>query len=462
MISKIKIKYMLAAFIIFLCILVSSILYTPHSKEEVSEIVNGLSATLNNVDNFQMIDTITENYYDSESNNLEKIEIYSEITDVFNVSQKTRIRSFFDIKEGLVTTREYSHIEIYEINEYGMYDSFFNFEGRDLAPWIKIDKQLDDIIKTSSLSFDEVKYIGKETISDIKCYKYMTKSNGKESYYWISKDDFVIKHENSFVGSNSNNRILETSYFYNAAEEFNHPENIVNDDLSNKPSDDFTIDKVDFNSIEIVGNLWNGMTVGYYDAKEYGYKIIISSSTNFIDDDSNNFTILESVNASYPQISLDKKSIAYINNTNFEEYGNLNIFNCDQYTLETITDFNHIINSDGSQDETIKDIEWIDQNQLLAIIGPAFGTVSRGGDIYYIDLECREMNLLLKASDFSDSNNYCEYTDIYLDVSEMSEELLIMSKIIIWLDDAQTNYEIKDILLEFGNNWKNQLLKSHI
>lgn len=86
----------------------------------------------------------------------------------------------------------------------------------------------------------------------------------------------------------------------------------------------------------------------------------------------------------------DRDIYAYIDELGFEVVGNVNLFNPNTGEITKLTSYDY----DGTQ-QTVKKLAWYSENQLLAIIGFATGTVTVGGRVYLLDIDTKELTLLL-------------------------------------------------------------------
>lgn len=86
-----------------------------------------------------------------------------------------------------------------------------------------------------------------------------------------------------------------------------------------------------------------------------------------------------------------KKEVLLEGYGEFESVGTVVLKDLKNNTFENI-DFNH-----GRQ-WTPKKIEWFDDNSLLMIIGMTHGTVTRGGDVYHLNLNTLELNPVIELS----------------------------------------------------------------
>jgi len=93
-----------------------------------------------------------------------------------------------------------------------------------------------------------------------------------------------------------------------------------------------------------------------------------------------------------PAISPDKKRIAYIHPYEWEEIGELYIYNIDKGIAEIA-----ITREDIADQNTVKVAKWLDDRYILTIIGYAYGTVRVGGDLYIYDTKDDDLRLAMKA-----------------------------------------------------------------
>lgn len=107
---------------------------------------------------------------------------------------------------------------------------------------------------------------------------------------------------------------------------------------------------------------------------------------------------LEPINLVSESHSVGKTSpngeyIAYISPYDFELNGSLWLYNTETGENQKVVDL------DSTYDETIRNIEWIDDNSIYYIKGFALGTVSLGGELYAYDLNTEESMLMKRIQD---------------------------------------------------------------
>ncbi len=92
-----------------------------------------------------------------------------------------------------------------------------------------------------------------------------------------------------------------------------------------------------------------------------------------------------------PTVSPDKRRIAYVSPNGWEIKGEVYIHDArvgSTYRVVTMADYSQY---------TPKIVEWLDNRYLLVIIGGAYGTVTRGGNVYLYDTQANKLPLLIKA-----------------------------------------------------------------
>lgn len=185
------------------------------------------------------------------------------------------------------------------------------------------------------------------------------------------------------------------------------------------------VENVDLLEYEIVGTLINGEKLhfkseGSYFKQEYGESIVIQSEKN-------NLLISRGV-PSRPKISPKGDKISFVDYIGFEVKGNLYIYEIESNTLSRITDF--ISYLDG--DDTVKDCEWIDNDNIFLVIGSDTGTITQGGDLYLFNNNLNTIRLIYET------NIKEEIVDIVID------NLDVIMTIVYWTDDNYEHYEYRE------------------
>jgi len=171
-------------------------------------------------------------------------------------------------------------------------------------------------------------------------------------------------------------------------------------------------DLYDLNESEKIADYGEGVSV--YLGK---YRSIFIAKNEII-------SILSGELSSYPEFSPNKSKMAYIDSFDFETIGNVYIYDFATEENSKITDFEY------GQSDTSKAVEWLNNENLLLIIGFAYGTITQGGDLYLYDLEEGTLNLLLE------SEGLMEIKDV-----KIIDDKIILSKV-IWKDNNYMEYDV--------------------
>ena len=99
-----------------------------------------------------------------------------------------------------------------------------------------------------------------------------------------------------------------------------------------------------------------------------------------------------------PRLSPNSKLIAYIDGAGFEETSNLQIYNFDTKQNRYLTNFK------PSQDMSVRSVIWLNDNNLLLIIGHTYGTDYLGGNLYRYNITLNKLTLI-ESSDFWEFSN---------------------------------------------------------
>lgn len=90
----------------------------------------------------------------------------------------------------------------------------------------------------------------------------------------------------------------------------------------------------------------------------------------------------------------DRDIYAYIDEIGFEVIGNVNLFDAKTGEITQLTTYDY-----SGEQQTVKKIGWYSENQLLVIIGFATGTITVGGWVYTLDIDTKELKLLLETTE---------------------------------------------------------------
>jgi len=121
---------------------------------------------------------------------------------------------------------------------------------------------------------------------------------------------------------------------------------------------------------------------------------------------------------SRPRIAPDGMRMAYISPSGWEQVGSVFLYDTE---LERAEEF--IEPADLPEQFTPKQVEWIDNERLLIIVGYAYGTVSVGGDVYLWEAE--KLRKLYSPGERSEVKDIeLEADTITLSVAEFDAEYL--------------------------------------
>jgi len=90
----------------------------------------------------------------------------------------------------------------------------------------------------------------------------------------------------------------------------------------------------------------------------------------------------------------DRDIYAYIDEIGFEAIGNVNLFDPNTGEITPLTTYDY-----SGEQQTVKKIVWYSENQLLVIIGFSTGTITVGGWVYTLDIDTKELKLLLETTE---------------------------------------------------------------
>ena len=136
-------------------------------------------------------------------------------------------------------------------------------------------------------------------------------------------------------------------------------------------------------------------------------------------------TVLNKWYGAYPEISPDKKKIAYIDAVGFEIIGNICIYDINSKRNLQVTNYCY------GQNDTAKVIKWLDNKYILAIIGFGFGTVSQGGSLYVYDTQTDKLSLLITPEKKTEIKDFTLLED------------KIIFNIVRWTDEIMNNHIIE-------------------
>lgn len=100
---------------------------------------------------------------------------------------------------------------------------------------------------------------------------------------------------------------------------------------------------------------------------------------------------------SIPEVSPNKRRIAYITPYEWETLGELYIYDMDIEEENPKKSIKVIAVEDIGDQNTVKAAKWLDDRYTLTIVGFGYGTVTLGGDLYLYDIESGKLDLILEA-----------------------------------------------------------------
>ncbi|WP_432662063.1 DUF4652 domain-containing protein [Wukongibacter baidiensis] len=103
---------------------------------------------------------------------------------------------------------------------------------------------------------------------------------------------------------------------------------------------------------------------------------------------------------SIPDISPNKRRIAYITPYEWEAIGELYIYDMDIEEEDPKKSIKVIKREDIGDQNTVKVAKWLDDRYILTVVGFGYGTVTLGGDLYLYDIENKTLDLILEAGSF--------------------------------------------------------------
>lgn len=107
---------------------------------------------------------------------------------------------------------------------------------------------------------------------------------------------------------------------------------------------------------------------------------------------------------SMPEVSSDGNRLLIISPFGWELIGELYIYTVSSQEIRKIVPLSYY------EQASVKLVKWLDDDRILFIKGPAYGTVTRGGDLFLYDLRDDSLETVIS---FEDSNK--EISDIYYD-----------------------------------------------
>ena len=128
---------------------------------------------------------------------------------------------------------------------------------------------------------------------------------------------------------------------------------------------------------------------------------------------------------SEPEIAPSETKMVFISPYLWEMIGEVYLYDLEEQEEEKL-----LSRDDLPKQMTPKEIKWITDDYLLLIIGKAYGTVSEGGDLYWLEVETKELYAI------SELEENKEYKSIKLEEEEIILEMAIF-------DEQYLDYEIE-------------------
>lgn len=307
------------------------------------------------------------------------------------------------INESLISYDLENRWNAYYEGNMGMIFSLSNYNNEDLQALRIADSKTVMAIDGE----DPVEFI--EVLSQNYGMKLATKGEKdtvndlRQAYYFLEDVialDEVIYKQLEFAVSQMNNEVMggETRYFMEQVRKGMYPimtvthrdfvYNVIEAALINqKVSHPLIID----GQLNYMNLIFDKMVIN--DDLSIYYK----QSCPLIIEEGQELNLLEDTYASIPELSSDQKKIMFISPFEWEVIGNLYIYDLETKYLDIV------LKADYSTQETIKQAIWYDQNTVYFIKGLAYGTVTRGGTVYKINLTSKVIEELpIELDDYSE------------------------------------------------------------
>ncbi|HOJ12649.1 MAG TPA: DUF4652 domain-containing protein [Clostridiales bacterium] len=181
----------------------------------------------------------------------------------------------------------------------------------------------------------------------------------------------------------------------------------------------------------------NGAYVDHVATFDNGGKILYKKNygnTEIIIENEKKETVLNDNSPSYPIVQQDRKNIAYISPLEWEQIGQIYVYDPEKNTNNAV-----LGKDDIPKQYTPKKVYWLNEKYLLAVIGFAYGTVDVGGDVYVIDIDTGNYDIYLKADENQQINDIYTVADkiVFLTVefNEQEKKYIYGDEIIIKHDE---------------------------
>lgn len=182
---------------------------------------------------------------------------------------------------------------------------------------------------------------------------------------------------------------------------------------------------VDLNAYTFAGKLSDGRELYYIPTDDYFTQ---KRASEIIIMKQNQVKFTHKGMLSIPVISPDGSKVSFVDGVGFELSGQLYLF--DEDLLEVTS---RELAEKQIENRTVKDSEWLSDEQLLIILGYDSGTVTQGGDAYSINLDDGDLRMVL------DSKEGKEITDVLFD------DGLLTYEVVTWIDKTYRHFEYETV-----------------
>lgn len=165
----------------------------------------------------------------------------------------------------------------------------------------------------------------------------------------------------------------------------------------------------------IVTDAGNGSRILYKAEHEQVLKIVLKSGEE---------KVICNDLPSQPSISPDGKRVAYLSPFEWEIISNVHIYDIDKDTDATVLSVQESADNKNVREQTTpKSLTWLDDRYLLMVIQFAYGTVTKGGDLYVYDTQEDSLQPLTKLFRQEEITGVkVEQDTVYLDFIEFTTE----------------------------------------
>lgn len=203
----------------------------------------------------------------------------------------------------------------------------------------------------------------------------------------------------------------------------------VTPDVEVPVEEDTVLEDINISYYTLAGHLNDGSEI-YYLSEGLYFKIELVSEIIIKKNES--YHLVEKGALSVPTISPSGDKIAFVSGVGFEANGTINIYQDDQLSQVMSDD----LEKKQEQSRTVKSCEWLDDNRLISIIGFDTGTVTQGGDVYFINTETGDLKLVIDTKDGKEV------------VLLTYEDDLLNYEVVTWIDSGYMYYTYETYQLD--------------